>query len=158
MQHKLVWVVLFAGLALAGCSTNSSPSTSTTTSTSSKASGVVGTAKWAASNGGTLSTLGSDIGSLTSALPAAVSSHNLSSVSSACQKLASDVTQAQSVPPIPKPTLQKTWFWLLVDLYKAAQNCNDGVAQNSASLLTQASSTLTSSGSTLTSLTASLGH
>ena len=157
MKGKYAWGLVIVGLCLAGCSSSSSSNTTTTTSSTSVAKGIVGTAKWASTNGAVLTTLGSDIGSVASALPAAVSSHTLTTVTAACQKLTSDITQAKAAAPIPNSTVQKIWSSLLTELSEAAQQCNNGVTQNSTDQLNQASTGVTSANSTLNSLKQALG-
>ncbi len=155
--NYVVWGLVIVGLSLAGCSSSSSSNTTTTTSTTGVAKGIVGTAKWASTNGAVLTMLGSDIGSVASALPAAVSSHTLTTVSGACQKLTSDISQAKATAPIPNSTVQKTWSSLLTELTKAARDCSNGVNQNSTDLLDQASTGVMGANSTLNSLKQALG-
>ena len=155
-------ILVIVAAILAGCSSSTTASSTTTgavpkTSTTSAASGAVGTAKWVESNGKLVVTMGGDVGSLASSLPGAISSHNPSSVSAPCQKLASDVTQAQAVPPIPNSKVQQKWSSALTDLSKAAQDCNNGVSQNSTDLLSKASSGITNGSNSLNSVKQSLG-
>ena len=89
--------------------------------------------------------------------PGAVSSHNPSAVTASCQKLATDVTKAKTLPPIPNSTAQKAWTMLLNELSSASQKCSEGIAKNDTGALSQAASEVTGSSNTLKSLTATLG-
>ena len=94
------------------------------------ANSVVGTVKWATTNKAVVTSLSSDVAAVGTALPGAVSSTNPSAVSTSCQKLATDVTTAKALPPIPNSTAQQLWTSLLSGLSTAAQKCTDGVAKN----------------------------
>jgi len=152
---------IIAVVAMAGCSSSASTSTTTTPPTTATSStvpnSVVGTVKWVASNKGAVSSLSADVAALGAALPGAVSSTNPSAVSTTCQKLTSDVATAKALPPIPNATAQQLWTSVLGGLSTAAQKCTDGVTNNNAGELSQASSAITSAGGSLKSLTGTLG-
>ena len=132
-------------------------SKASTGSSTSIANSVVGTAQWAAKNKAVLTALGADMSALGSTLPAAVASHELSAVSPSCQKLAGDLTQAHSLPPIPNSADQQAWASLLTKLSSASQNCSDGIATNDTGKIHQAATDIEGSSGPLNSLSHTLG-
>ena len=161
MKRFAVLAVMISAVVITGCSSSSTSSSTTATSQGSTsttvANSVTGTVKWATTNKAVVTALSADVGTLGTALPAAVSSHNPSSVTASCQKLATDVATAKALPPIPNSTAQKEWTSLLNDLSTASQKCSEGIANDDTGALSQAASGIMSSSSTLKSLTSTLG-
>ena len=160
MKRIAVLAVMVAAVVITGCSTSTSSSTTTSSRAStatSIANSVTGTVKWGRDNKAVLTTLSTDVSTLGTALPAAISSHNPSAVTASCQKLATDVTTAKALPPIPNSTAQKAWTSLLNVLSTASQKCSEGITKNDTGELSQAASGMSGSSSTLKSLTSTLG-
>ncbi len=121
------------------------------------ANSLTGTVKWVANNKTVVAALSSDVTMLATALPGAVSSRNPSTVDASCQKLATDVEKAKSLPPIPNSSAQRAWSSLLTELSTASQKCSEGIGENDMGALSQAASGVTGSSDTLKSLTGTLG-
>ena len=151
---------MVSAAAITGCSTTSSTSSSTTTTVATSttvANSVTGTVKWATTNKAVVTALSADVGTLGTALPAAVSSRNPSAVTASCQKLATDLATAKALPPIPNSTAQKAWTSLLNDLSSASQKCNEGIAKNDTGSLNQAASDISGSSGALNTVKSTLG-
>lgn len=161
-KHIAALSVLVAAVAIAGCSSSTTASTTTASqqaanTSTTVANSVVGTLRWASSNKAIITSLSSDVASLATAIPGAVSSTNPSAVTGSCQKLATDVSTAKALPPIPNSTAQQLWTSLLDSLSTASQKCSDGVAKNDTAELSQATSEVSSASGKLKSLTSTLG-
>lgn len=163
MKRIAVLAVVISAAAIAGCSTSASTSSSTTTTqasaatSSTVANSLTGTVKWVTNNKAVVAALSSDVSTLATALPGAVSSRNPSAVTASCQELAADISKAKTLPPIPNSTAQKAWTTLLNELSAASQKCSEGIAKNDTGELSQAASEVTGSSNTLKSLTSTLG-
>jgi outer membrane lipoprotein SlyB len=159
MQHKKLAAIAITGLVLAGCTSGSSSTTTTSSATggSSVTNSAAGTAQWIAKNKSTVSDLGSDITSLAGALPSAISSGSVSSLTAGCQKLATDVATAKALPPIPNATAQQRWTELLTKLDSASKKCTNGVSKDNTNKLSKAQTEISDSNGILSSLNTSLG-
>ena len=162
MKRIAALAVMVMAVVITGCSSSSTSSTTTTgqspaQTSSTVANSVTGTVKWVTNNKAVVTTLSADVAALGTDLPAAVSSHSLSTVTASCQKLVTDVSTAKALPPIPNSIAQKAWTSLLNDLSSAAQKCSDGVAKDDTGELSQAATKVSSSSSSLNSLNQALG-
>ena len=163
MKRVAVLAVMISVTAIAGCSSSASTSSSTTTTqaavatSSTVANSLTGTVKWVTNNKAAVTALSGDVSTLATALPGAVSSRSPSAVTASCQKLAADVTNAKTLPPIPNSTAQKAWTTLLTQLSTASQKCSEGIAKNDTGELSQAAAGISSGSGTLKSLTSTLG-
>ena len=98
-----------------------------------------------------------DASALATSLPAAVSARSATTVTAGCRKLATDLADAQALPPIPNSTAQQQWSSLLSGLAGASRQCANGVAQNDTASLSQAATSLGGSSGALSTLLHTLG-
>jgi hypothetical protein len=92
------------------------------------------------------------------ALEDAANADDMSSISSSCEQLQTDVEAAQSYDPIPDQEAQHEWSTALADYARGATDCVAGAQTTNATLITKASTEITDGSTALSEVTTRLGE
>lgn len=135
MRPTLILTMAAALLALAGCSSSSTPASSAAASPISSATSDAvpstslnpadGVRAWASGGGSAFLT---DLGSDLTKVQSDYDKTDMTALVTSCAKLTSDIETAQAGSTIPDKAASTEWSLALTHLQKAAQDCTDGAS------------------------------